>query len=471
MQPGRFGRAQRADEIDHRRREIAAVNVGKVMGVAGEIGRADPDPGIGRQVIGPLELRMDHHRAAIVCRRDPQRIEPADRHVDRGIAIGVDKQLPAPGMRLAGQGQPVGLLDDRLAVPRMLARRGALGIGPGEPPGARLGRAIEHEFDPLQFDVPVIAAKLQVTARCQRIDLVPAGNYREIELQPRLRRRAGQKGKFSRLGRAFLHMGIAVAGIGDLRRIERGEALLLGWLRQFGRGQREHRRFEHQPGIAAIGHPGHHAAGRHRGLFGYAESGQRRAVGHQPVHGEMQHDHLVIGQGAVQLGPGDMAALGQLVLIIAPDDHPVARRDPAPRYLILERGEQMGNVAGFGDLRIEQVDPASQLHRQGKVRMGIDEAGQQGAALKIAFSRVLPRYAAGLGERPGEHDRAVALDHGRNGLRPVAVHRHDRSAMPQRCRPGVCCRACPQYCACNQRQPCPAKDHPLVSPIPVLQRA
>src|SRR3546814_19441828 len=61
----------------------------------GEIGGADADALVGGELVGALELRMDDDRAAVVGGRNAQRVIGLDRHVDRGVAIGVGENLPA----------------------------------------------------------------------------------------------------------------------------------------------------------------------------------------------------------------------------------------------------------------------------------------------------------------------------------------------------------------------------------------
>ena len=57
---------------------------------------------------------MDHHRAAVVCGLDPQRIETSDRGVDRRVTVGVDEDLPAAVMDCARLGEELRLpLDNR----------------------------------------------------------------------------------------------------------------------------------------------------------------------------------------------------------------------------------------------------------------------------------------------------------------------------------------------------------------------
>src|SRR3546814_5137790 len=88
-------RFHRADEIDDGAREILAVGVGPKPCVVGEIGGADADALVGGELVGALELRMDDDRAAVVGGRNAQRVIGLDRHVDRGVAIGVGENLPA----------------------------------------------------------------------------------------------------------------------------------------------------------------------------------------------------------------------------------------------------------------------------------------------------------------------------------------------------------------------------------------
>src|SRR3546814_19203707 len=108
--------------------------------VVGEIGGADADALVGGERVGALELRMDDDRAAVVGGRNAQRVIGLDRHVDRGVAIGVGENLPAAVGHL-GRGGAEGVGGDiGVAVPRILARRAAQRIVAGEIAGARLDR-------------------------------------------------------------------------------------------------------------------------------------------------------------------------------------------------------------------------------------------------------------------------------------------------------------------------------------------
>ena len=423
-------RLHRADEVHHLRREVGPVDVGEVIGVVGEIRRPHADAHVGRQLVRPLELRMDDDGTTVVRGPDAQGVKGADGLVDGRVTVGMHEDLHATLMDLAGHGQEIFLARDRVAMPGMMSIGRALGVITREIGGTGLRRAVEDELDALQLEVPVIGAELQLGMLPQPVDGGKEGQGSQIDAQALAGRRTQQELQVGQLGRAFLGMGEPVARIAHLGGIQRSQLLCSRGLWQAHRGH-EHGLFEEHARESAIGPLRHDAPFGHRRVLADVDRSQRGAVEHHAVQCEMHEHHLVARESRIELGTRDVPVLGQVGLAVLPDRDPAAFGQLALGDESTDGRQCARHVMHPG---LGEVQAACALQGHGKVRMRVEEAGQHRGAVQVMVERIRarhvprPRFVANVG------DHAIADHHRPHGVGLVAVHRDDGPTVPQACR-------------------------------------
>lgn len=224
-------------------------------------------------------------------------------------------------------------------------------------------------------------------------------------------------------------MGVAAAGIAQLRGIERAQHL-----RRLGAGQglvEGHQcRFEHHSVHPPLAIAQEQAARRIGRIVLDSGSGERGAAGDQAVAGEMDQHHLAPRKGRVEVIARHVALFGQRLVLVIPADNPLGLSDPFRLHALPQQADQRGNIARRGIAGIK-VHPRFDLHQHREVRVGIDKPGQHGLALQITVGGRGTSQLARLGEASGKNDPAAALDHGLHSRRLIAIHGDDCAAVPQ----------------------------------------
>jgi hypothetical protein len=216
------------------------------------------------------------------------------------------------------------------------------------------------------------------------------------------------------LGRAdagVVRAGEADAGHPLQRLIQHRAAFLLGRLRQD---------FFHQPlggidqhaGRVAVGVAHDLAAGRIRGLVGDAGQRQRAGVGPAGVAVDALEPGRAIGDDAVEFLRGREAAQLPVLLVPAAPAHPRAARVRARVGLDPLQGLRQRGGAG-------QVELGQHLAQAEHVAVGVDQAGQHGAAMHVDVARVR-RLACHVPGRADRHDPALVIEGQRSELDHVA---------------------------------------------------
>ena len=375
---------------------------------------------------------MDQHRA-LGLHAGKARLrtrQRRDQQIGRALAIGVGEQLDIV------LGRPLHRVEHLFGIGRGIARI-ALGIvadriviGLVAPRGEALRTAVDGELGPGDADaagVGLALVGLDVVAVDQHV-----GIDHDVDRQPALRAdfadhvgnhrrrapflRGGVAEPRPQLG-AFAHEGLEPLGPGVLEHHRDGgeEGGLLQRAVGFGGAglALDHPAF----GILAVGGDAHQF--EHLGID---RADMRRLVDHQ---------HRKFGRDLIELFPGGMALFRQRGIVVAEaDDHLALGNNVRVGGLpFLERPDHRGDIGHIAIGRGEHVGRQRLQPADEHMAVGIDEAGQQGAALEIDHLRALALELHHLFTGADGDDLAVILGN-RLGAHGIVFHGDDRPANP-----------------------------------------
>ena len=106
---------------------------------------------------------------------------------------------------------------------------------------------------------------------------------------------------------------------------------------------------------------------------------ERLRVEDRAVPGDVEEHDRVLGEGRVEVAPGDVPLLGEADGVVAVADDPVAGLGLLAGRLLAERGQDVGDGPHRTDRRERDVGPVGDDDRGQEVGVGVDEAGEERA--------------------------------------------------------------------------------------------
>ena len=184
--------------------------------------------------------------------------------------------------------------------------------------------------------------------RDQRRHLQDQRQGHDVNVKPALFGGLAQEREVLGMRRAFLGGGHAGAGVDLLGLVEGVEQFLLRRLRHVAEDRQESRLHDKAGRLVGALLAQDHAARRRLGVRIDADRREGGRVEHGAMVGAVDQHDRVVGEVGIELVAGQFAAFGQVGAVVAIADDPLALLDPELLDVLLEHGDEVGDLGDRG---------------------------------------------------------------------------------------------------------------------------